>query len=168
MTATNTCAKRSSSGAAGVVVEHPCPGAGRLQVVVPDARAAHARICQALSGNPSQNLTTLGITGNHGKSITSAMVRSILEAAGNQFGLIGSSGFSDGTKTRLLGAGFDHPKATLAGVAAPLRVPIADLARVPGGPALGAARLATLLAETGRSRLQGSGHRSLELRTRNS
>ena len=25
-------------GAAGVVVEHPCPEAGRLQVVVPDAR----------------------------------------------------------------------------------------------------------------------------------
>ncbi len=134
-------------GAAGVVVEHPCPGAGRLQVVVPDARAAHARICQALSGNPSQNLTTLGITGNQGKSITSAMVRSILSAAGDQFGLIGSSGFSDGTKTRPLGVGFAPPKAALAGGAAPLRVPIAGFARVPGGPALGAARLATLLAE---------------------
>jgi UDP-N-acetylmuramyl tripeptide synthase len=41
-------------GAAGVVVEHVCPEAGRLQVVVADARAAHARICQALSGDPSQ------------------------------------------------------------------------------------------------------------------
>jgi UDP-N-acetylmuramyl tripeptide synthase len=41
-------------GAAGVVVERVCPEAGRLQVVVVDARAAHARICQALAGDPSQ------------------------------------------------------------------------------------------------------------------
>src|SRR5260370_42030309 len=47
-------------GAAGVVVERPCPEAGRLQVVVPDARAAHVRICQALAGNPSHQLVTLG------------------------------------------------------------------------------------------------------------
>jgi UDP-N-acetylmuramoyl-L-alanyl-D-glutamate--2,6-diaminopimelate ligase len=39
-------------GAAGVVVEHPCPLAGRLQVVVPDTRAAYAKICQALSSQP--------------------------------------------------------------------------------------------------------------------
>ena len=78
-------------GAAGVVVEHPCPEAGRLQVVVADARAAHARICQALSGDPSKQLATLGITGSHGKTITALMIRSILEAAGEQFGLIGSS-----------------------------------------------------------------------------
>ena len=37
-------------GAAGVVLERPCALAGRLQVVVPDTRAAYARICQALSG----------------------------------------------------------------------------------------------------------------------
>ena len=43
-------------GAAGVVVERPCPEAGRLQVVVPDAMAAHARICQALAGDPSHSL----------------------------------------------------------------------------------------------------------------
>jgi UDP-N-acetylmuramyl tripeptide synthase len=41
-------------GAAGVVVERVCPEAGRLQVVVADARAAHARICQALSADPSR------------------------------------------------------------------------------------------------------------------
>ena len=40
-------------GAAGVVVERVVPEAGRLQVVVEDARAAHARICHALAGDPS-------------------------------------------------------------------------------------------------------------------
>ena len=101
-------------GAAGVVVEHPCPEAGRLQVVVHDARAAHARICQALSGDPSHRLVTLGITGSFGKTITAMMVRSILEAAGQRFGLIGSSGFRDGTETRALGAGYDPQRASSA------------------------------------------------------
>src|SRR5947209_17560174 len=39
-------------GAAGVVVERPCPEAGRLQVIVPDARAALAKLCQAPAGDP--------------------------------------------------------------------------------------------------------------------
>ena len=55
-------------------------------MVVPDARAAHARICQALSGDPSQQLATLGITGTHGKTITAAMIRSILERRRQRFG----------------------------------------------------------------------------------
>ena len=101
-------------GAAGVVVEHPCPEAGRLQVVVSDARAAHARICQALSGDPSSRLVTLGVTGSYGQTITAMMVRSILDAAGERFGLIGSSGFCDGIKSRALGAGFDRPRASAA------------------------------------------------------
>ncbi len=40
-------------GAAGVVVERACPEAGRLQVVVPDSRAAHSRISQARAGSPT-------------------------------------------------------------------------------------------------------------------
>jgi UDP-N-acetylmuramoyl-L-alanyl-D-glutamate--2,6-diaminopimelate ligase len=92
-------------GAAGVVVEHPCPEAGRLQVVVADARAAHARICQALAGDPSRRLTTLGVTGTFGGTITGLFVRSILEAAGLRCGLVGALGWSDGMATRPLGAG---------------------------------------------------------------
>ena len=78
-------------GAAGVVVERQCAAAGRLQVVVQDARTAFARICQALSGDPSRQLLTVGITGTLGKSITAVMVHSILNAAGKDFGLISSS-----------------------------------------------------------------------------
>ena len=83
-------------GAAGVVVEHPCPDAGRLQVVVPDAMAAHARICQALAGDPSHHLLTAGVTGSFGRTITALMVRSIFEAAGQRTGLLGALGFYDG------------------------------------------------------------------------
>jgi UDP-N-acetylmuramoyl-L-alanyl-D-glutamate--2,6-diaminopimelate ligase len=76
-----------------------------LQVVVDDARAAHARICQALAGDPSRRLPIVGVTGTFGKTITSLFVRSILEAAGLRSGLVGALGWSDGLTTRPLGAG---------------------------------------------------------------
>lgn len=92
-------------GAAGVVVERPCPEAGRLQVVVEDAREAHSRICQALAGDPSRRLVTLGVTGTFGKTVASLLLRSILEAAGLRSGLVGALHWSDGLATRPLGAG---------------------------------------------------------------
>jgi UDP-N-acetylmuramoyl-L-alanyl-D-glutamate--2,6-diaminopimelate ligase len=95
-------------GAAGVVVEHPCAEAGRLQVVVHDGRSAYARLCQALAGDPSRQLLTLGIAGSMGSTITALMIRSIMSASGQRFGLIGSTGFCNGLKTRLAGAGFDR------------------------------------------------------------
>jgi UDP-N-acetylmuramoyl-L-alanyl-D-glutamate--2,6-diaminopimelate ligase len=93
-------------GAAGVVVERPCPEAGRLQVVVPDSRAALARLCQALAGDPSKHLSILGVTGTCGRAATSLFIRSIFEATGVRFGLIGSLGWSDGVATRSVSDSF--------------------------------------------------------------
>ncbi len=87
-------------GAAGVVVERACPEAGRLQVIVPDALAAHAAICHALAGDPSDHLRVVGVTGTHGKTATGLYVRSIFEAAGVRFGNVGSLGWSDGKTVR--------------------------------------------------------------------
>lgn len=87
-------------GAAGVVVERPCPEAGRLQVVVPDSRVALARLCQALAGDPSQQLALVGVTGTCGRTLTSLLIRSIFEMTGVRFGLVGSLGWSDGVTTR--------------------------------------------------------------------
>jgi UDP-N-acetylmuramoyl-L-alanyl-D-glutamate--2,6-diaminopimelate ligase len=86
-------------GAAGVIVERPCPEAGRLQVVVTDTRAAHARLCHALAGDPSKQLLTIGVTGTYGRVATSLYLRSIFEATGARFGLVGSLGWSDGVTT---------------------------------------------------------------------
>jgi UDP-N-acetylmuramoyl-L-alanyl-D-glutamate--2,6-diaminopimelate ligase len=134
-------------GAAGVVVEHPCPEAGRLQVVVSDARAAHARICQALSGDPSHHLVTLGVTGTYGQTITALMIRSILDAAGERFGFIGSSGFCDGIKTRTVGTGFNPTRGSLGVGKAAAPVALNSGADESDGFALGAAGLAALLTE---------------------
>jgi UDP-N-acetylmuramoyl-L-alanyl-D-glutamate--2,6-diaminopimelate ligase len=98
-------------GAAGVVVEQLCPEAGRLQVLVPDARAALARLCQALAGDPTEQLVTIGVTGTCGKTVTSLFLRSIFEATGARFGLVGSLGWSDGVKTRPVASGRAIPDA---------------------------------------------------------
>jgi UDP-N-acetylmuramoyl-L-alanyl-D-glutamate--2,6-diaminopimelate ligase len=120
-------------GAAGVVLEHPCPEAGRLQVVVDDARAAHAKICQALAGDPSGRMTTIGVTGTFGKTITSLFVRSIFEAAGLRCGLVGALGWSDGRSSRPLGAGIGPGTGGLASTST-------------AGPPGGAAGLASILS----------------------
>ncbi len=144
-------------GAAGVVVERPCPEAGRLQVIVPNATAAHARICQALAGDPSHQLVTVGVTGSFGKTITALMVRSIIDAAGDRCGLVGSLGFCDGSATRAPGAGF-HPATLRNGMGAGQSG--SNLARNPRDHETGAfvpaaAGLAALLAEMVERRCKG-------------
>jgi UDP-N-acetylmuramoyl-L-alanyl-D-glutamate--2,6-diaminopimelate ligase len=91
-------------GAAGVVVERPCPEAGRLQAVVPDSRAAHARLCHALAGEPSRQLLVVGVTGTCGRTATSLFLRSMFEASGVRFGLVGALGWSDGVAAHPVGA----------------------------------------------------------------
>jgi UDP-N-acetylmuramoyl-L-alanyl-D-glutamate--2,6-diaminopimelate ligase len=111
-------ARALRQGAAGVVVERPCPEAGRLQVIVVDSRAAHSRICHALAGDPASRLPVLGITGRTGKAATSAFLRSILEAHGQAVGQVGRSSWSDGTTTRPAGPGTPGPENVAALLAA--------------------------------------------------
>ena len=59
----------------------------RPQCIVPDTREAYGRICQALAGRPSQRLVTIGVSGSDGKTVTSHLLRSILQVAGNKSGL---------------------------------------------------------------------------------
>ncbi len=100
-------------GAAGVILERPCPEAGRLQIVVPDAVAAYARICHALAGDPSRQLSIVGVTGSFGRTMTALMTHAILKAAGKRAGCISALGFCAGRTMRPLGAGFGpYPDVT--------------------------------------------------------
>ncbi len=105
-------------GAAGVVVERPCPEAGRLQVVVADSRSAHARIAQALAGDPAEKLRVVAVTGSDGKDATGLFVRSILEATGESVGSIGRSAWSDGSSDRPSKAGSPGPDGLASMLAA--------------------------------------------------
>ena len=113
-------AQAMERGAAAVVVERPVAEAGRLQAVVPDSRAAHARLCQALAGDPSEMLLTLGVAGTTGATAAAIYLRAILEAAGGRFGLIGRLGWSDGRATHPVGAGVGADGPGAEGLAAML------------------------------------------------
>ncbi|MEO6811200.1 MAG: Mur ligase family protein [Isosphaeraceae bacterium] len=97
-------------GAAAVVVERLCPTAGPLQVVVPDSRQAHARLCHALAGGPSETLPVIGVTGVSGRSATIMFLRAIHELSGARFGLIGASGWSDGVNPHPAGSTLPGPE----------------------------------------------------------
>jgi len=81
-------------GAAALVVERrldlPVPRVPVPQVVVPSVRAAMPRAAVAFFGDPTAELEVAGVTGTIGKTTTTFLLWSILDAAGRQPGLLGS------------------------------------------------------------------------------
>jgi UDP-N-acetylmuramoyl-L-alanyl-D-glutamate--2,6-diaminopimelate ligase len=67
-----------------------CMHAGVIKVVVPDTRKALAVMSSNFYGHPSKKLKFIGVTGTNGKTTTSHLVKSILEAAGEKVGLVGT------------------------------------------------------------------------------
>ena len=63
---------------------------GVPEVLVADARAAMAPLAAAFHGDPTAELTVVGITGTNGKTTTAFLVRELLEAAGRRCGLLGT------------------------------------------------------------------------------
>ena len=61
-----------------------------------DACAAHARLCRKLYGEGIEKLRLVGVTGTNGKTTVTALVRSILRAAGEACGSIGTLVSVDG------------------------------------------------------------------------
>lgn len=86
-------------GAAALLAERPLCSAGLPQCIVPSARRAYAEICQALAGYPARKLGTIGVTGTNGKTTTTWMLQSILEAAGRPAGVLGTIHYSDGIQS---------------------------------------------------------------------
>jgi UDP-N-acetylmuramoyl-L-alanyl-D-glutamate--2,6-diaminopimelate ligase len=78
-----------TSGAAALVVERPLDlGVPELQV--PDARAAMAPVAARFWGDPTSELSVVGVTGTNGKTTTAFLIRELLEAAGRRTGLLGT------------------------------------------------------------------------------
>lgn len=73
-------------GATAIVTERLLT-VDRPQCIVSDSRAAYAKICQALAGSPSQRLSTIGVSGSDGKTVTSHLIRSVLNRAKHRTGL---------------------------------------------------------------------------------
>jgi len=86
-----------SRGAAGVIVEKgadlsgiclSCDGAAF--VAVEDSRDALAAVSSAFYNEPAKGLSLIGITGTNGKTTTSYITKSILDAWGRKVGLLGT------------------------------------------------------------------------------
>ena len=60
------------------------------EVQVADARAAMAPLAATFWGDPTEDLTVIGVTGTNGKTTTAFLVRHLLEDAGRRCGLLGT------------------------------------------------------------------------------
>jgi len=109
--------KALERGAVAVIAEETRDDAGPLQVIVSDARSAHARLCQALAGSPSDEVGVIGVTGHSGKTAATLFLRAIYEAAGHRVGLINTTGWSDGARSYPAGP-FTPTAPALAGMLA--------------------------------------------------
>jgi UDP-N-acetylmuramoyl-L-alanyl-D-glutamate--2,6-diaminopimelate ligase len=76
-------------GAVALVVERPL-GLGVPEVLVASARAAMAPVAARFYGAPTSELRVVGVTGTNGKTTTAHLARALLEATGEQCGLLGT------------------------------------------------------------------------------
>ena len=79
------------NGAKAVLCEYPL-GICENEFVVPSTRKALAVIASNLYDNPQEKLKMIAITGTNGKTTTTFMLKSILEAEGKSVGIIGTTG----------------------------------------------------------------------------
>ncbi|MFI4993229.1 MAG: UDP-N-acetylmuramoyl-L-alanyl-D-glutamate--2,6-diaminopimelate ligase [Solirubrobacterales bacterium] len=82
-------AQAVQNGAAALVAERPL-GLGVPEVIVPSMRAVMGPIAARFYGDPTSQLRVVGITGTNGKTTTAFLVRALLEATGEQAGLLGT------------------------------------------------------------------------------
>jgi UDP-N-acetylmuramoyl-L-alanyl-D-glutamate--2,6-diaminopimelate ligase len=88
------------AGARVVVTEQElAPPPGVTVVRVPQARLALAHISAAFYDHPSRELTLVGITGTNGKTSTTYILESILNAAGCRVGVVGTVNYRVGEST---------------------------------------------------------------------
>lgn len=83
-------------GASAVVAERLMP-VSVPQCLVDSTPIAYGKICQALVGNPSQRMLTIGVVGTHGKTTTALFLSAMLKKLGGQVAYYTSLGASDST-----------------------------------------------------------------------
>jgi UDP-N-acetylmuramoyl-L-alanyl-D-glutamate--2,6-diaminopimelate ligase len=83
-------------GAVALCVARPLAEVQVPQLVSRDPRAFMGRLAATLYGWPARDLKMIGITGTNGKTTSTYMMRSILEAQGTRTGLLGTVFYCDG------------------------------------------------------------------------
>ena len=85
----------AAKGVSALVIQHDIdlaavPGVTVLKVE--NSRHAMAVMSANLFGRPAERMTMIGVTGTKGKTTTTHMIKSVLEAAGRKVGMIGTNG----------------------------------------------------------------------------
>ena len=96
-----------AGGAVAICAREPIDGTPTL--VVPEPRRALALLAAELNGYPARRLHLIGVTGSLGKTSTSLLARTALEAGGHEVGLIGSLGVRFGE--HIIETGMTTPEA---------------------------------------------------------
>ncbi len=87
-------------GALAIASERPAPPEWAARwICVPNARRALAEAARTFYGAPDSRLQLVGITGTNGKTTTSFLLHSILQAAGLRPGLFGTIEYRVGDRT---------------------------------------------------------------------
>jgi UDP-N-acetylmuramoyl-L-alanyl-D-glutamate--2,6-diaminopimelate ligase len=90
-----------SRGSALVIAETPRPPDETTPwLTVSDARLALALLADAFYEHPSRRMLVVGVTGTNGKTTTSYLLASILDAAGLKAGLLGTVSYRLGVEER--------------------------------------------------------------------
>ncbi len=86
------------NGAIAVVAERDLGDVGVTCIRVRNSRLALAKMAAEFYGHPDEKFCLIGITGTNGKTTTSYLVKSVLEAMGKKVGLIGTNQNMIGTE----------------------------------------------------------------------
>jgi UDP-N-acetylmuramoyl-L-alanyl-D-glutamate--2,6-diaminopimelate ligase len=94
-------AQAIARGAIAVVAEAAAPaGAGVPWIQVRDARLSLALLADRFFGSPSRRMPVVGVTGTNGKTTTSYLLASVLDAAGLTAGVMGTVSYRVGRVER--------------------------------------------------------------------
>lgn len=88
----HTCVKEAERNGAVAILAQRHVETNLPLFLVEDTRKALSQLASLFYGEPSKRLKVIGITGTNGKTTTSYMLASILQAAGKNVGIIGTLG----------------------------------------------------------------------------
>lgn len=87
-----------SWGAAAIITQSVIPQVTLPQILVPSAAVAASVLANAFHGNPSHDVSVVGVTGTNGKTTVTYLIRHILQHVGRKCGMIGTVEIDDGAK----------------------------------------------------------------------
>jgi len=85
-------------GAVAIVTQSSIEGVTLPQIIVKNAALSASKLANAFHGNPSHDLSLVGVTGTNGKTTVTYLIRHILAHVNKTCGMIGTVEIDDGAR----------------------------------------------------------------------